>query len=228
MGIVNSLECKLPVDALLYILDFLPWKDRANCFVLSKWTASFSNTEYCWRYLCGRLTIEESLYIPPDLQLFKEDNWKNIFLKYFRGPLRYSISKRNDEFQSSVYVRFRPNVREIDCSIDAVHDTSIDIPLHQRLQMIKAQYNCDNNESLRILFGGVQKNDDPWKHALVSELFQDSSSEQFSASDTLGDTSSIQTSEIRGQLINPKPGVLLLANNTVTMCDPKVGLRSFR
>lgn len=88
-------------------------------------------------------------------------------------------SNENEGFHISVCARFRPLPKYTDekctsnengamCSEDMLKTV---IPLHQRIRMIRANYDCSSSEALKILWAGksAEGPHDPWKTAVISQ-----------------------------------------------------------
>ena len=98
----------------------------------------------------------------------------------------------------------------------------VQLPLHQRLALIRAQKRCSDSEARRILFG---PNGDPWEGAFIPE----ENSEVAKALDVLIEArQAASPSRIVSEAAEAEEGLVSLDEAQVTMCAHGVGIREFR
>jgi len=130
------------------ILAFCDFEQRGTATRLCKSLNSYLSEPYFKEWLCRRLHEERRLYSPQHLptglswdELFKElwvyrNLWTRGQQQLVRKPSPISVS-----------VRFRPHIARCGSSEGQDEGKELVLPLHQRLQMLKAQ-NVDTNHRL--------------------------------------------------------------------------------
>ena len=157
------------------IADFCSWEDRFAFVSTSKSFRSLTNDDLFWRYLAGRLAIENGVYVPSVVPK-NARTFKNLFRELY--PLRrmWEETMSNEEMEAlsstltiprihlnngernkiKVYARFKPKKNSKDPNSDSNNDADaaasneekeveVTLPLHQRLAMIKMSHNLTSN-----------------------------------------------------------------------------------
>lgn len=166
---------RFPTFLFIRLLENLDWPDRSILISLNKKLNGISKSDSFFMWCCERLALENGIYVLSDKILLTGESWKARFLELF--PLRnmwspdhtksnlklahsYQISDRHDEdkkspkkFKINVFARFRPkSASNIDIDENASTTASVNLPLHQRLALIKMSNNLNSNKSaLKIL-----------------------------------------------------------------------------
>jgi hypothetical protein len=156
---------------VLTIFEFSDWETRARMMITSKrWWRNCNDSSF-YRFLAGRLAIENGIYIPPVLPA--SESWRSLFVDAYR--LRSLWSPQDDHsylvpnkegvgerFKISVFARFCPprapvrksKAVEAPASPTTVIDEEIEVtlPLYQRLAMIRMSRKLKSNkQALKIL-----------------------------------------------------------------------------
>jgi hypothetical protein len=247
-----------PSDLLLLVLRFLfrDWKARVAMLRVCKgWNAALTkNDELFWHSMCRFAESEYPIACPAYAS--QSSTWRNLFMTELVPLLQHSstpmLITELPALKLEVYVRFRP--AGIDGLVDSSNPNNIIIPLHQRLQSLKAMRNSSisTSEAAELLFGS-QASTDKW--ALLNESEQGDATLAASAASAEADAcpalesseqcidsvvSSAVTSAASSRAISPfekglvdqsEPAVaaaVLSVQSTSVLCMyPSVGLRQF-
>ena len=146
------------------IIQFCDWKDRENCRSLSKQLAKFTKSSAFYRWCCERLAEEHCIYISQEFPTYQ---WESIFKEFY--PLRNMwqsgenviAPEKSKTFKINVYARFRPSTQALkrQAKVDVMKASEpeestveVNLPLHQRLAMIKISHRLSSNkEALKVL-----------------------------------------------------------------------------
>jgi hypothetical protein len=158
---------------LLAALVYCAWEDRSQVLLVARRFHRFQQSDLFWRWMCGRLDIENSVYsphfIPPSstfrglfIELFPMRKMWNVPMvdaSDFSPELRPS-GKKN----ISVYARFSPKRpkpaalktefenKENNNVVNEVDEVEVTLPLHQRLAMIRMSHDLNSNrQALKVL-----------------------------------------------------------------------------
>jgi len=117
-----------------------------------------------WKSVCQNIWEQEGVYFNDTPEV---GNWKFKAQSMLQIRQRWNVASNladlveldsTKQFQVEVSVRFRPaSAKKMD-GIDDEKDenkSTVVVPLHQRLQLIKAQFQCSQSEAQKILWGKV-------------------------------------------------------------------------
>ncbi|GMH69850.1 hypothetical protein TL16_g05258 [Triparma laevis f. inornata] len=147
----SKLERVLAHDDMLV---FLPVSEYGTMAQLSKdFNKAFGDRESVWRMACLTFAVEKELYLPyPQLEKIV-GSWKRIFFEQlFPARMKWGVEEVlldenglvkeggvKSDFKIQVACRFRPGERK---------KSSILLPLHQRLRLLRKQQKQNANASL--------------------------------------------------------------------------------
>ena len=254
---------QFPVFLVVRLLENLNWSERKTLISLNKKLNGISKSDSFFMWCCERLAKENGVYVISDKVLLSGESWKARFLdlyplhKMWSPDLKksnvklahsYQISDRSEDeiespkkkkFKINVFARFRPKSAaivqpdNIEVDENATNNFSINLPLHQRLALIKMSNNLVSNKSaLKILseegswFGNKGKSD-PSFYPLDGEVDTDGL-ELISESES----SEVDNISGNGKAGNPKEmvaSIQLVDSGTrkVVVLAPEVGFREF-
>ena len=232
MGQTESQELQPPWELVVNVMKFMPWEELQNVFCLNQYFHSLLNRPETYRTLCSILRDEFHIYVPPNpwnsswkLTLNHLHSLRKFSPTYIQStPTATTASTATEpevhQFAVRVCARFRDGGASDDQPLQ-----SATIPIHQRLDMLKAQHQCSRSEALRLLWGTTES--DPWRSAFVPDLETDANAE-----DKENACAQIQApkSPPRGPIADAhaRVGVLSMRPQQVVVCAPTLGVRSFR
>ena len=154
------------VDLLPLVLLHADWRARGSAVcVCRRWRDALLTGEAHWQWLCGRLRDEALLYVP-DGSCVHAAGWRAAFLELWQRRTIWAAEERsaagpsdeeqaapeNETFSISVAVRFRPkDVRPT--GDDVATSSTVTVPLHQRVAMVRAAKGCTHKEAMRTVMG---------------------------------------------------------------------------
>lgn len=150
----------------LEVIQYCSWETRAAIHQLSRKWRRNTQTPHYFRFLCTRLAAENGIYVPKNPP--PSETWKSLFLELYKlkhlwNPSAQMTPSMNptlrERFKISVYAKFRPLTEKIAENEGTEHDekktphkSTITLPLHQRLAMIRMSHKVKNNrEALKML-----------------------------------------------------------------------------
>mmetsp|Transcript_7890 Transcript_7890/g.21549 ORF Transcript_7890/g.21549 Transcript_7890/m.21549 type:complete len:685 (+) Transcript_7890:105-2159(+) len=160
------------LDVALSILRACPWRERGYLLQLNRAWAANGNA-HMFEFMCRILEESHGLYLPapPEGTERKPAEWRDIFHHLLpsahvwqaaatspRSDGRDAASARAPTARSliKVCVRFRPKRRTPAGSKEGDEDllgaSRVVLPLHQRLQLIKASHRCTSSEAQKLLW----------------------------------------------------------------------------
>eukprot|EP00667_Euglena_gracilis_P006589 EG_transcript_6648 len=245
-----------PVDVALQVLQFCTWCERVQTSLINQhWCRKVFGTEVLWVFFGRRLEAEHYVYVPrvcvhTEWRLFfQSELWPLRSRWVATGPATLqctSVSEflertrqgaeglsvepawkgapKPQQFNVSVVARFRPKgaLRHA-----ASTKPTVQLPLHQRLQLLRRQHRCSTGGAGQLLFGPCQRFFDD---ALVPEEAAD---EEEGRTAVRQPTEQLEKTEDatapKHTLEDPliAAGVVSVTAGQVVMCAPGVGLRAF-
>mmetsp|Transcript_8295 Transcript_8295/g.21225 ORF Transcript_8295/g.21225 Transcript_8295/m.21225 type:complete len:687 (+) Transcript_8295:46-2106(+) len=152
------------IDIALAILRFLPWRERGLVLSLNKaWAAEPTSRAY--KMFTEELAERYQLYAPMALEDRERTSgeWRALFLQllpslHVWSALAPGAAPASHKASMRVCARFRPKrTRENAAGGGEVPpaETRVVLPLHQRLQLIKASHACSSVEAQKLLWAGA-------------------------------------------------------------------------
>ncbi|CAM9513382.1 unnamed protein product, partial [Heterosigma akashiwo] len=152
---------------LLHILEYCDWHGRSATMRLNRWCAhTIWKENLTWKTMCVAMWEQERVYCNPDAP---DMDWKEQFKQMLQVRQRWALITTNPAelaemerterraFHVDVSVRFRPARNHLLETKDADEEPepAVVVPLHQRLQLIRAQFGCSAAEAQQVLWGHV-------------------------------------------------------------------------
>jgi hypothetical protein len=166
LGVGSSLLEAPPSWVALLLLPHFLGSDLLNVFLLNKHWAALLSDDKTWQVLCKGMP---HVHCPPEL-CGSATSWLGVYrfsllpaLKRL-GPDFYTPAP-TQPFSSRVVCRFRPHPESYDSAPPAAQH--VHVPLHQRMQILRASGAPGANLSLLLGGGGASAKVDPWACASV-------------------------------------------------------------
>lgn len=217
---------ELPVDIVLEILHFCVPVDCAAFVMSNRHYASMLQLRDFWKAMCRDLEFTYFVHAP--LHPWR-GSWREQFLYLYGCRHRFAgVDQASDRTTIHVAARFRPAVVPdwSEGEEDADQPSAVVIPLHQRLQMIKAAHGCSSAEARRILWSGTATSGDsapdPWAQAKIATPTATATSEQ-----PVAESDGLPPQSLH-ELGTHKAGVLAVGGDRVLLCAPSAGLKQFK
>jgi hypothetical protein len=158
---------------LLAALVYCAWEDRSRVLLIARRFHRFQQSDLFWRWMCGRLDIENSVYSPHFTP--PSSTFRGLFMELYPMRKMWNVPMANGIENSqelratgkkniSVYARFSPKRpkpaalktdfenKENDDVENEVEKVEVTLPLHQRLAMIRMSHDLNSNrQALKVL-----------------------------------------------------------------------------
>jgi len=240
-------------DTALHILRFCTWRERGLLLGLSREWAD-AVRPHAYKYFCELLEEQALLYVPPSSSERSADQWRAIFLRLLPCVHVWQAAEHvpptQTKAQIEVCARFRPR-RTLPLSTAAAPGEEpataaatqrVILPLHQRLQLIKASHGCSTAEAQKRLWApgkDLRAGDDPFSAPKgMSEVAKnqgvvvlgDVTNKDEESSDKEGSAASEAptTTATQAHAVSTRAGLVAVDDSGVVFCAPTIGLREFR
>lgn len=236
------------MDIALAILRFCPWRERTAVLQLNRaWAGDVRARS--WKAFALELEERYQLYVPHQWSERTTAEWRALFLQIFPSAHVWNavssdalVPPATHKVTMRVVARFRPKrLRPVDEEAAATVETRVTLPLHQRLQLIKASHGCSSYQAQKLLWAGSDAGheNDPFAapkgeseaRALAppgTVALVDVTNNSAAGSDEPLEGASLPA--VTAPAMTTKAGVVAVNGGeaSVVFCAPSIGLREFR
>lgn len=243
------------VDIALCILSACSsWREVGCLLQLNRaWSSEVRSA--AWKLFVDLLEERSQLFVPPPFEGRERtpEEWQKLFFQllpcahvWTAAPVD-GLPLAGEKVLMRVCARFRPRTRDRAAGLEReAAETRVVLPLHQRLQLIKASHACSSYEAQRLLWAnadGANLENDPFAAPMgdsevraLLPLGDATNLKELSAQGSCAAEGAAEDELLEGaalgslQLHQPttKAGVVAVDASTVVFCAPTIGLREFR
>lgn len=207
----------IPRDITFHVLNFVVWSDVAGTCSVNRNISSILQDDAFWALMCRRLSWGNGLYVSCAPAA---GSWKDYFFDLWphRHCWHTSAGENSLRFSIGVSVRLRNGK-----TVETAQVEDVVLPLHQRLQAIRALHRCDAREAQRRLWAShrseAQGSRDPFACAVMTAEGRRSGPN----SRDVSDDEDAQATDVSGT----KVGILSVNPKEILLCAPGCGIRQF-